>query len=393
MTEEELTDRALRAAPLPRRRVWFASLVAGVTALPLFLSAQTPTRPAGDRVVERMAALERESAALAAQSRTLLGELRKLEVERDLRTLQARQAEQAANVARRELVDVSRRLEALEAQRTDNLPALRQQLVDLYQRGQRSGWALLLNANGPREFGRASRAAAALAYRRQRTIEDHRRTLADLRTEGEALTTRTRELRTQEARAQAARHTSERAVAARAALLDDIDTRRDLTAQYLGELQQAHDRLTRDLGSRADGRVVEALSIPVSPFRGALEWPVAGRVTGRFGQPGVVEGSLRSGIDLAATMGAVVHAVHDGVVDYAEGFTGLGTLVIVNHGSNTFSLYGYLEEALVKRGDTVQAGTEVGRVGRPPVGSQPTLYFELRIDGRLVDPVEWLRPR
>jgi hypothetical protein len=61
----------------------------------------------------------------------------------------------------------------------DNLPALRQQLVDLYQRGRRAGWALLLNADGPREFGRASRAAAALAYRRQRVFADHQRTLAD----------------------------------------------------------------------------------------------------------------------------------------------------------------------------------------------------------------------
>src|SRR4249919_3165310 len=145
----------------------------GITVASLLLSAQTPSRPSTDRVTERMTALERESAALASQSRTLLGEVRKLEVERDLRTLQARQAEQSANIASRELVTIGRRLEALEAQRVDNLPALRQQLVDLYQRGQRAGWALLLNADGPREFGRASRAAAALAYRRQRVFADH----------------------------------------------------------------------------------------------------------------------------------------------------------------------------------------------------------------------------
>ena len=370
-----------------------ASLAGGVAVASLLLSAQTPSRPLTDRVTERTAALERESAALAAQSRTLLGEVRKLEVERDLRTLQARQAEQSANAARRELVTVGRRLEALEAQRMDNLPALRQQLVDLYQRGQRAGWALLLNADGPREFGRASRAAAALAYRRQRVFVDHQRTLADLGAERETLTAKTRELRAQEARSELARQTAERAVAARAALLDDIDSRRDLTAQYLGELQQAHDRLSRDVPGRSDGRVVETVSVPVAPFRGALEWPVPGRIVSRFGQPGAVAGSVRSGIDLAAPLGSGVRAVHDGVVDYAEGFTGLGTLVILNHGSNTFSLYGYLDEALVKRGDTVQAGAEVGRVGRPPVGTQSALYFELRVDGRLVDPVEWLKPR
>ena len=104
-------DRAVKA---PRLVV---TAGVGVALASLFLSAQTPSRPTADRVTDRMAALERESATLAAQSRTLLGEVRKLEVERDLRTLQARQAEQSANTARRELADVTQRLEALEKQR------------------------------------------------------------------------------------------------------------------------------------------------------------------------------------------------------------------------------------------------------------------------------------
>ena len=91
------------------------------------------------------------------------------------------------------------------------------------------------------------------------------------------------------------------------------------------------------------------MSIPVGPFRGALEWPVPGRLAGRFGQPGATAGTLRNGIEVASAINTPVRAVHDGMVDYAEGFTGLGTLVIVDHGANTYSLYGYLAEALVKR--------------------------------------------
>ena len=111
-----------------------------------------------------------------------------------------------------------RKLEALETQRTEGLPALREQFVDLYKRGRRGELALLLSANGLREFARASRAAAALAFRRQRVVGDHERTLADLRAEREALTIKGRELRAQETRAETARRGAERAVAARAAL-------------------------------------------------------------------------------------------------------------------------------------------------------------------------------
>ena len=103
-----------------------------------------------------MRALEREASSLASQSRTLIGEVRKLEVERDLRVEQARQAEDAASAARLELAEVRRKLEALEAQRLEGLPELQAQFVDLYKRGRRGELALLLSANGLREFARAT---------------------------------------------------------------------------------------------------------------------------------------------------------------------------------------------------------------------------------------------
>jgi septal ring factor EnvC (AmiA/AmiB activator) len=224
-------------------------------------------------------------------------------------------------------------------------------------------------------------------------VADYQMTLQGLRAERDELAIRSRDLRDEEARAALARRTTARAVAARATLLDDIDTRRDLAAQYLSELQQAYARVGPDVAPRAANGVVETVAIPLGPFRGALQWPTSGRLTGRFGQPGPAPGSVRNGIEVAAALGSPVTAIHDGVVDYAEGYTGLGTLVILNHGTNNFSVYGHLSEALVRRGESVRAGAEVGRVGPGPLDGQPTLYFELRIDGRLVDPVQWLQPR
>jgi septal ring factor EnvC (AmiA/AmiB activator) len=77
-------------------------------------------------------------------------------------------------------------------------------------------------------------------------------------------------------------------------------------------------------------------------------------------------------------------------VGFADVFPGFGTLVILDHGANSFSLYGYLASAGVKRGDRMASGDELGRAGSAP-GGPPALYFELRIDGRAVDPVEWLQ--
>jgi septal ring factor EnvC (AmiA/AmiB activator) len=67
-------------------------------------------------------------------------------------------------------------------------------------------------------------------------------------------------------------------------------------------------------------------------------------------------------------------------------------MVIIDHGANYFSLYGYLGSIGVTSGQHVDAGTELGRVGTAPTGPA-ALYFELRVDGRSVDPIQWLKPR
>jgi septal ring factor EnvC (AmiA/AmiB activator) len=93
---------------------------------------------------------------------------------------------------------------------------------------------------------------------------------------------------------------------------------------------------------------------------------------------------------VAGREGAEISAVHEGTVAYAAPFTGFGTLVIVDHGQSAFTLYGYLAEAVVSAGTNVSRGTVLGTLGQSPSGGA-ALYFEVRIDGRPVDPLQWLK--
>jgi septal ring factor EnvC (AmiA/AmiB activator) len=355
-------------------------------------AAQGPQGGSADqaqRVEDRIRALRAENIRLAQQAQTLLVELRKLEVERDLRIAEAGQAEKAASEAQQTLEATTQRLAALEEQRTAQLPDLKAQLVDFYKRG-RTGYArMLLGAEGMREFARATRSVAALSAINTKRIEEHRRTLEALAAERATIEKTAADLRSRQAAARQARAAAERAVTARTALIRRIDSERDLTARYVGELQVAYDRMQKELLA-GGGR--SAVPLPLDPFRGALEWPAAGRVIGRFGQTsGRLGGTaVRNGIEIAAPEGSPVRAVHGGTVGYAGAFTGFGTLVIVEHGGNNYSLYGYLGSASVEQGNAVAAGAELGQVGLAPAGP-PALYFEMRIDGRSVDPVQWLK--
>jgi septal ring factor EnvC (AmiA/AmiB activator) len=356
-----------------------------VTALTAAAAAQTSDRAAADatarRVNERIRALQAEANRLAAQARTLLGDLRQLEIQRDIALEKATAAEAAAGAAQMALQQASERLNGLEQQRESQLPDLKVRLVDIYERG-RGGYArLLFDVRGVREFARAMRAVAALTAINEERIADHRRTLAQLRQQRDALQMRERELDAAAKEAGRARLQAQRAVAAREALMAQIDQRRDLNAQLAGELDVAYQRLQDQLANVAAGRPSESVTVPMASFRGALEWPVAGRFT-----------RARNGIEISAPEGTPVASVHPGTVDYADTFSGFGNMVIIDHGDNDFSLYGYLSAVEVARGQHVAAGTEVGKVGRAPTGPV-ALYFELRVDGRSVDPIQWLKPR
>ena len=379
------------------KAISWISWVSCVSCLIVTISAQTPdkaaTEAAAKRVAERMRALQAEADRLANEARTVVGDLRKLEIERDLASERAKQAQAQVASAEGELKAVNDRLTELEQQRVAALPDLRGRFVEMYKRGQGSYARMFAGMRDLREFGRATRAVASLAHINQQRIEEHRRTIDALRKERESVQQKTRDLQARRAEADRARNAAERALNARTALVADIDRRRDLNAQLAGELLVAQQKLESAVKAVSAGQPAEAVAVPIAPFRGALEWPVAGTLSARFGQSDQARGgNVRNGIEIAAPEDTPVHAVHPGVIGYADAFTGYGTLVILDHGANHYTLYGYLSSTSVERGQRVEAGQELGRVGFAPAGAA-ALYFEVRVDGRSVDPVQWLKRR
>jgi septal ring factor EnvC (AmiA/AmiB activator) len=277
----------------------------------------------------------------------------------------------------------------------------------MYKRG-RSGFAkLVLSAGGIREFGRATRAAAAMLRVGEERIAQHRRTAQALGQERVTLEAELDARRERETEARLAQAAADKAVAERTGVLTRVDSQRDVNARLAGELQVEQARLRQQETGRiatADTPAVSNAPAPPSssalltfgptgPPRGALLWPVSGRITGRFGRrvAPTEDPSAANGIEIASREGNLVRSLHSGTVSFAGSLDGFGNLVIVDHGDNTQSVYGYLGAMSVNRDDVVMSGAELGRVGLAPAGTA-TLFLEIRIDGRSVDPVQWLRP-
>lgn len=122
-----------------------------------------------------------------------------------------------------------------------------------------------------------------------------------------------------------------------------------------------------------------------------LPRPVNGEVQGRFGSQRP-EGGVWRGIVLRAPEGTHVRAVAPGRVAYASWLSGFGNIIIVDHGQDYLSVYAYNQSVLKDVGDAVGTGDILASVGATGGQVEPGLYFEIRHQGKPVNPSLWLTP-
>lgn len=345
------------------------------------------------RAAERLQVLHDEADRLATEERTLLRDLRQLELSRQIRTEELRQSDAEAKQAASDLAAIDAEIRRLEQQEQAEAPDLRARLTELYKLGQGRYLRMMLSISDARRLGAAARMVAALARRDRERFAAHQRRRDSLVASRTQLNQRAVRLTALRADAQKARAAADRAVEDRNAIIKGIDRQRDLNAQLAGELMGAQQSLQARLKEIAGGSAAaEPAALPLRAFRNGLDWPVPGSVRQRFGAAAGNGRGLSNGIDIAAAEGTPALAIHGGTVAFADTFAGYGNLVILDHGAQAFSLYGNLLDIAVARGARVDRGQPVGSVGFALAGSAG-LYFELRVDGRAVDPLQWLKKR
>ncbi len=370
-------------------RLAVAAVLAAALDLAL-LGAQQPdqsrTEALARRAAERLQALHDEADRLASEERTLLGDLRRLEIDREIRATELSQARAALDTATADVRALDGQIATLTSQNSAAIPDLESRLVTLYKLGRGRYARLLLSASDLRQFAQAVRLVTALAEQDRQRLARHQRRIQELASARDAAQQRRSTLAALQADAQHAQAAAEQALQTHQALVHDIDARRDLNAQYAAELLTAQQRLQASL----EGLPTNAPSLPIAPFRGDLPWPAAGTLRHQFGATAGGRPPLR-GIEIATAPGADVHAVHEGTVAYADTFSGYGPLVIVDHGNQAFTLYGNLGDISAERGAHVARGQVLGTAGFGDADG--VVYFELRVDGRAVDPLQWLTKR
>jgi septal ring factor EnvC (AmiA/AmiB activator) len=126
-----------------------------------------------------------------------------------------------------------------------------------------------------------------------------------------------------------------------------------------------------------------------SRLKGVLRLPVKGELIARFGSKRG-DGPSWKGLFIKATEGAEIKAIATGRVVFAEWLRGFGNMIIVDHGGQYLSIYGNNQAVLKHPGDTVKAGDTIASAGNSGGNEESGLYFELRHQGRVFDPLSWV---
>lgn len=125
-------------------------------------------------------------------------------------------------------------------------------------------------------------------------------------------------------------------------------------------------------------------------FKSSLVYPLVGtRVSSKYGSrihPVLKKKRHHSGIDLAAPEHAQIRAIHSGTVIYADPHGSYGNLIVIEHESGLTSHYGHCREITVETGTQVNTGELIGTVGSTGRVTGPHLHFEVRKNGKPLDP-------
>ena len=150
----------------------------------------------------------------------------------------------------------------------------------------------------------------------------------------------------------------------------------------------------KDSGAREANRSSMAeLAGTFEQLRGSLRPPTRGNPVGRFGMPREGGGPAWKGLFIRAPGGQEVRAIAAGQVVFSDWLRGFGNLLLIDHGQGYLSIYGNNESLLKQVGDAVRAGDVVSTVGASGGNPESGLYFEMRHEGRALDPSKWFSAR
>ncbi len=290
----------------------------------------------------------------------------------------------------------------------DNM--LRRRLVDIYENGNLDYLNVLLSAHSFSEFVERWEDLRLLIAANQATVRDRKKAASHVaavqsRLQRDRLELASQQSAQNDARSQlgalagerqnlvAVASTQRQGVAVQVSHIEELSAGEEaaleqLIQQYLAE--QAAERRSRERAAGIAGVIPPAATgAPRS-----LSWPVHGPITSPFGwrsNPFGGAPEFHPGLDIGVPMHTTVRAAADGTVIMAQWYGGYGNFVLIDNGGGISTGYGHLSSFYVSKGQHVTRGQPIASSGSTGWSTGPHVHFEVRKNGKPIDPSPFLR--
>jgi septal ring factor EnvC (AmiA/AmiB activator) len=373
---------------------WFSLLTAAIAAVvPPVGAVETPTSDQLEMVRSRIGVLEHRLGELDAENRSRLEERERLSAELELAEARVREIEIILEQYDAEAEAVAASAAELAEQLEHQRGLLEGHVEMMALLGRPGTMQLLYDGSRGGDLEGAVSTVAVLTAGQLRLVEEYQ----DLHHERNARLAELSRILSL-ARDEAEKLAERRADLERVRQRVDSEIKRLTRSQRsaeseLEELRQREQALARLLDTLSDRSRFAGVD-DVRQFRGALPWPVRGRVVRGFGRkylPKYSTYTVCNGLRFDSPSGSEVTAVFPGEVAYARFFKGYGNMVVIDHGQNVYSLVAGLATIHVRVKQRVDMGLRLG-LASPPTEDGNT-YFEIRVGKKPQDPTRWLQLR
>ncbi|MBW8192279.1 peptidoglycan DD-metalloendopeptidase family protein [Neiella marina] len=367
-----------------------ASIVAGLLLCFIGSCLAAPERPQDGRLQEVQQELERRQSSLTQQQQAqkrAQAELRAVELDVAAQAKELHQTRQGIAGNKQQQQTLRQRQQRLQAVHQQQQQVLAAQLESHFLAGQNDYLTMLLNQQEPASIERTLVYFEYLNRARVEALQAIQQTQLQLEQVDQDLLVKRRQLEEllgrQSAEQQLLKTQEQRQQQAIRSLNRKITSEQERIAQ----LQSSEQELKRLLDETAQKRSLVQLK---GLTKGSLKWPAKGRLKHKFNTRR--QGSIRwKGVLIDGSSGDDVRAVANGKVLFADWVKGMGLVMILDHGKGYMSLYGHAQTLLVQAGDEVRLGDTIALVGQSGGQTSAGLYFEMRHEGRPVNPAKWCK--
>lgn len=351
-----------------------------------------------DEISVRITQLKRTLSRESQKESTLLGQLDTIGLKKTIARNEIERYNLQQQEIRREKKNTQQKMNELQVKLSQSKDQISDILVNIYKFGRLHATTLFLQVDDLTDLISGHKNLITLARSQEQTLSDYLITQTELKEAERQLKAQNEKIDDLLLASQTERTRIAEQERQNRRLIDQIKRNKNLHTQRITELEVKHQQLQdliRDI--IAQGSSLPFTPMPLPDKQGRLDWPISGRIISVFGtvlHPVYKTKTFNPGIEIAPGSDTLIKAIHPARVEFADYRSPYGYLIILNHGYHYYTIYGRCaEQPWVHKGDVVQAGQVLAKVGDIGSLEGKSLYFSIRGKDKFLDPLKWLKRR